>query len=154
MIIWCVVPKMECKRQKFLSFWPIFCPFTMWGSTKQFSVFFLNKNDCVDHMAPILETLTTQSLLSGCKNDCFIVHMFLSNKPNQSCSRSLHKNGPLWAKRDSMAIEKPIQISPARTVKICDMHKSNSGFCTSQPRHVERNNSQLKLFLKTPNVFV
>ena len=56
-----------------------------------------------------------QPLFSRCENDCFIAHAFLSNKYYQSCSKS----------------EKLIQISPVRTITSCNMHKSNSCFCTS-----------------------
>ena len=54
------------------------------------------------------------------------------------------KMGRLWTKRDFVARK----IFPARTVTICDMHKSNSGFCTSLDMLGEIN-FQLKLFLKT-----
>ena len=95
-----------------------------------------------------------QPHFSGCENDCFIAHAFLSNKHNQSCSKSLHQNGATLNKeRFYGQIEKLIQISPARTVTICDMHKSNSGFCTSLDTLAEVN-LRLKLFLKTSNFFV
>ena len=65
---------------------------------------------------------------------------FLSNKPEQSCSKSPNPESK-WGdfeQREILWLEKLIQISPARTVTICDMmHKSNSDLHI--PEHIERN---------------
>ena len=34
-----------------------------------------------------------QLLFSECKNNCLFVHVFLSNKCNQKCSKLPHQNG-------------------------------------------------------------
>ena len=95
-----------------------------------------------------------QPLFSRCENDCFITHAFLPNKHNQSCSKSLHQNVK-WGDFDWTEIllvarktysNFSCQIS--RTVTNSDMHKSNSGFCTSLNTLGEIN-FQSKLCLKT-----
>ena len=53
--------------------------------------------------------------------------------------------------REILSLEKV--IPPARIVTMCDMHKSNSGFCTSLDTLGEIN-FQLKLFLKTSNFLI
>ena len=58
-----------------------------------------------------------------------------------------------FEQREILWLEKLIQISPSRTVTICDRHKSNSGFCTSLDTLAEIN-FRLKLFLKTSHFFV
>ena len=58
---------------------------------------------------------------------------FLSNKHNQSCSKSPHQNGVTLNKEILPVARKTYvpHISPARAVIICHMHKSNRCFCTS-----------------------
>ena len=90
-----------------------------------------------------------QPFFSRCKNDCSIVHAFLSNKHYQSCSKSPHKKRT----KGNFRPEKLIQISPARTVTICAMHKSDNCFCTSLDTLGEIN-FRSKLHLKTSNFFV
>ena len=78
------------------------------------------------------------------------LHMHFSQinttKVVQSCPIKMRQ---LWTKRDFVA-RKTYSNSPARTVTICDMHKSNSGFCTSLDTLGE-SNFQSKLCLKTSN---
>ena len=104
----------------------------------------LNKIDCLDHMlhGSNITNLNhyTASLFSRCENDFFIVHAFLSNKHKQSCPKSPHPASK-WGdfeQRKILWLEKLNQISPARTVTICDMmHKSNSDLHI--PEHIGRN---------------
>ena len=94
-----------------------------------------------------------QPLFSRCENDCFIAHAFLPNKHNQSCSKSLHQNGATLIEQTEILLVarktySNFSCQTARTVTNSDMHKSNSGFCTSLNTLGEIN-FQSKLCLKT-----
>ena len=69
-----------------------------------------------------------QPLFSECKSNRFI-NSLLSDKHNQTCSKSPHQYRLTLNKMKFFCKKKLIQVSPARTVTICGMHKSNRCFC-------------------------
>ena len=94
-----------------------------------------------------------QPLFSECKNNCFIVHAFLSNKHNQSYSKLPHENRATLNKERYHGWKNLPQISSARTVTICDMNRSNRCFCVSLDMLGEIN-FWSKLHLKASNLFL
>ena len=64
-----------------------------WGSggIEQFSMFFLKLIALISWLQ-YYKLKPLKPLFSRCKNDCCIVHVFLSNKHNQSCSKLPHQN--------------------------------------------------------------
>ena len=104
-----------------------------WGNIEQFSMFFLNKIDCLDHMlhGSNITNLNhyTASLFQMRKRLLHCACISLSDKHKQNCSKSLNPASKCddFKQREILWLEKLILISPARTVTICDvMHTSNS----------------------------
>ena len=120
-----------------------------WDDIEQFSMFFLNNIDYLIIWLQYYKLKPLQPLFSGRENNCFIVHEFLSNKDSHSSSKSPHQNRATLNK-EILWLEKLIQIFPARTVTICDMHKSKRCFCTLLDTLGEIN-FRPKLLLKTSN---
>ena len=92
-----------------------------WGSggIEQFSMFFLKLIALISWLQ-YYKLKSLKPLFSRCKNDCCIVHVFLSNKHNLSCSKLPHQNWvTLNKQREILCLEKLIQISAATTVPIC-----------------------------------
>ena len=100
------------------------------GTTlNNFQCFFQITLIALSHGSNITNLIHYSLPFSECENDSFIVHEFLSNKGSKS-SKSPHQNGETLNK-EILWLEKLIQISAARTVTICDMHKPNRCFCIS-----------------------
>ena len=101
------------------------------AALKNFQCFFSKKNlIALITWLQYYKLKLLQPLFSRCENNCFIVHVFLPNKHNQCVAQSCPIKGN-FEERAILCLEKLIQISLARAVTICDMHKPNSGFCTS-----------------------
>ena len=106
-----------------------------WGSIEQFSMFFLNKIDCLDHMAPILQTYTITAFFFQMQK--WLLHCACVSVKQPKLFKVAPSKWGDFEQREILWLEKLIQISPTRTVTICDMHESTSGFCT--PGNIGRN---------------
>ena len=122
------------------------------GMVNNFQCFFYIKLIALITWLQYYKLKPLQPLFSRCKNECFIAHAFLQNKHNQSCSKSLHQNvATLIEQTDILLVARKtyshFSCQTARTVTNSDMHKSDSGFCTSLDT-LGKINFQSKLCLK------